>query len=1112
MAHPAQYGGLRDQVAEALTTFSTAIRAKLAGPGQREDQLRAPLENLLTTVAAAFNLPLVAYGEVPLRELKVRLDYAVNAGGVICGYVEVKEPSKRIDPTSWSPKSHDRRQWEKLRQLPNLLYTNGDEWALYRFGERVGAVARVQATRNRRASVVVPEDGELLRVLVDFLQWLPTPPKSLNSLVDNVARLCRLLRDEVDDALARERRGDAESRYRELVDDWRELLFPGLDDRGFADAYAQTVTFALLLARIESIDFQARTVGEIALLLAKSHSHMGKALQALTEPWTLGGVAVALDTLVRVVGALDWDLIDDGTGEAYRLLYERFLEVYDPALRRRTGSYYTPDPVAAAMVNFVDEVLQERLGVADGFAARDLITVDPAMGTGTFLLHVIDAVARRVATEDPAYMAQRLRELSTRLVGFEQQTGPYAVAELKVSSAIHKKYNTDPPTEGMRLYVADTLDDPFLDEERLDGWGIPQRRSKGTMYEPIERSRREANKLKTRERVTVVIGNPPYGDKAKGRGGWVEKGTGQKPQLRPVPMEAFRSPGLGRLEYVLSNMYVYFWRWATWKVFDAHRDAPCGIVAFITPSGYTTGPGFGGMREYLRRTADEGWIIDLTPEGHQPRVNSRVFAGVQQPICIGIFARYGESNPNVPALIHHRSIIGEREEKFRQLGELHVDQDAWTLCTKEWRAPFRPESTSQWSSCPTLADLLPWFSPGVKPNRTWVYAPQKETLRRRWRRIVSSPAEERRELLKETWDRSVDSVVADLAPGAGQLPSLRNASGAPSEPVRVGFRSFDRQWLLLDNRVVDRPRSGLWASQGRLQIYLTEPRSDSVRGGPAVTFTAHVPDMHHYRGHHGGVVRPLYRDQSGQQLNVARGLIPALATRLGIRLDGKDLFAYIAGVAANSGFSEHFSDFLDGIEVRLPLTASPEKFLSAVALGRRVLWLHTYGERFADTQAKKRGAPRLADDLRPRIIAAIPDDVTGMPTSFSYSKDTGTLNVGTGALRPVPQAVWDYHVSGMPVVKKWLGYRIKDPKGQRSSPLDHDNALAWPPHLTDELLDLLNVLGLLVELELEQTDLLKRIVEGPLITVEELMTAGVIPPAPASRSAPKRGTQDPLVP
>ncbi len=83
---------------------------------------------------------------MPIRELKVRLDYAVNVGGVICGYVEVKEPAKRIDPTAWSPKSHDRRQWEKLKQLPNLLYTNGDEWALYRFGERIGDVARVNAT------------------------------------------------------------------------------------------------------------------------------------------------------------------------------------------------------------------------------------------------------------------------------------------------------------------------------------------------------------------------------------------------------------------------------------------------------------------------------------------------------------------------------------------------------------------------------------------------------------------------------------------------------------------------------------------------------------------------------------------------------------------------------------------------------------------------------------------------------------------------------------------------------------------------------------------------------------------------------------------------------
>ena len=35
----------------------------------------------------------------------------------------------------------------------------------------------------------------------------------------------------------------------------------------------------------------------------------------------------------------------------------------------------------------------------------------------------------------------------------------------------------------------------------------------------------------------------------------------------------------------LRNLYIYFWRWATWKVFDHHPESPAGIVCYITVAG-----------------------------------------------------------------------------------------------------------------------------------------------------------------------------------------------------------------------------------------------------------------------------------------------------------------------------------------------------------------------------------------------------------------------------------------------------------------------------------------------------------------------------------------------
>ena len=75
-------------------------------------------------------------------------------------------------------------------------------------------------------------------------------------------------------------------------------------------------------------------------------------------------------------------------------------------------------------------------------------------------------------------------------------------------------------------------------------------------------------------------------------GAWVENGSGADPYR---PLDDFRAEGNGRHEFNLKNLYVYFWRWGTWKVFDANADQPngdTGVVCYITTSGYLNHPGF----------------------------------------------------------------------------------------------------------------------------------------------------------------------------------------------------------------------------------------------------------------------------------------------------------------------------------------------------------------------------------------------------------------------------------------------------------------------------------------------------------------------------------------
>lgn len=165
----------------------------------------------------------------------------------------------------------------------------------------------------------------------------------------------------------------------------------------------------------------------------------------------------------------------------------------------------------------------------------------------------------------------------------------------------------------------------------------------------------------------IIIGNPPYRERAKADGGIVVNGS---PRSFGQPLlNAFKDATVGRLGGKLANLYVYFWRWATWRVFDLHGR---GAVAFLTPSSWLGGDAYTAMRAYMRRSASRGWVIDLTPEGHQPPVGTRVFPGVQHPLAIGMFVRDEDNDPTVPAHVRHCTAEGDRGDKFALLGELTI--------------------------------------------------------------------------------------------------------------------------------------------------------------------------------------------------------------------------------------------------------------------------------------------------------------------------------------------------------------------------------------------------------------------------------------------------------
>jgi len=220
------------------------------------------------------------------------------------------------------------------------------------------------------------------------------------------------------------------------------------------------------------------------------------------------------------------------------------------------------------------------------------------------------------------------------------------------------------------------------------------------------------------------------------------------------------------------------------------------------------------------------------------------------------------------------------------------------------------------------------------------------------------------------------------------------------------------------------------------------------------------------------------------------------------KVTAEDFAAYVYAVLAHPGYTERFWDELERCEVRVPITKDAVHFEESAAIGRRLLWLHTYAQRFSGQGRSANQVPRG----NARCTAAVPDGPEHYPRQFEYDAEAGALRVGgdelfeqqAGVFAPVAREVYEFEVSGLKVVQSWLAYRMAKRRGKASSPLDDIRPQAWTPEFTTQLLELLWVVEHTLGGYPAQAALLDRIVAGPLFQSSDFPE----PPA-AMRKPPK---------
>jgi len=635
-----------------------------------------------------------------------------------------------------------------------------------------------------------------------------------------LAELARNIRDRIKTALAIETDKGPLTR---LMKAFQTALVHDLDADGFADMYAQTIAYGLLSARIA--DPHRKTVDDFA-----AHMRTNPFLRELMETFLkiggrrgkAGGPGIDFDELgvSEVIDLLDHakmeavvrDFGDRNPQEDPVIhFYEFFLKEYDARKRMQRGVFYTPRPVVSYIVRSVDELLRTEFGLADGLADtttwgemakrqkglpipegvsadQDFVQIlDPATGTGTFLVEVIELIHRTLVArwKKEGYDGKKIdalwneyvpKHLLTRLHGYELLMAPYAIAHLKIGLKLYETGYRFASDERARVYLTNALE-PAQDFSGRFEFAIPA----------LAHEAQAVNEVKRRQRFTVVVGNPPYAKSSSNRSDTAESLVAAYKRL--VYGETNVQP--------LSDDYVKF------IAFALQASVPsASLIGMITNRSYLEGLIHRGMRSTLYQTCSTIFVVDLHGDsnvGERPplgRENQNVF-DIMQGVAISIFVRSSQHRPDC---VLHQEVWGTREEKYRALergttrsnaSELSVSDPYWFFVIKEL------DSQAEQVSWVSVDDLFHVAGMGVKSRRDhFLIDQQRDVLRARMLEVASAENVERLRRELEVTDNDQWTL--------GGMRDLVRREGVENRIVGITYRPFDVRFIWYHREAIER--------------------------------------------------------------------------------------------------------------------------------------------------------------------------------------------------------------------------------------------------------------------------------------------------------------------
>ncbi len=826
-----------------------------------------------------------------------------------------------------------------------------------------------------------------------------------------MATLAKRIRAKVLDAFAIE---PSNGTLHELYAAYQAALIHDAKLGDFADMYAQTITYGLFAAK------KSRPMGITAEnakdLVEKTNPFLAELLAQFTQvsgrTQHLDFDELGVDALVQLLNDIDLEVILADWGRAKPgedpviHFYEDFLHEYNRVQKVQRGVFYTPKPVVSFIVRSVHDLLKDEFQLPDGLASTEtwgdmaakfpelkipegagiatpfVQVLDPACGTGTFLVEVIEVIHETMKAK---WAAEGIRHgsfewqqrwndyvpnhLLKRIYGFELMMASYTIAHMKVGLKLGELGYKFAAAERLRIYLTNTLEPPQDFRGMFD-----------IMAPALAHEAHAVNEVKANTRFTVVVGNPPYSRSSANAGRFIT--TLMESYKRDV--QSFRNI------QPLSDDYIKFWR-----ITQYHIDrAGVGVAGLITNDSFLSGTVHRGMRRALLQSFSDIRVLELHGSlkvhlrNGQSGPDENVFA-IQQGVAITLLC-------NAPASrtppVRHVSFVGDQASKYQRLSagtvSVAVAAELAPVAPNFLWVPYDGSLDVEYAAFLELPSLFHFHSVGGKPGDDGL--------------LVSFEAGG---VLSKLQDAAAGRVPARTEAAAKLAGRARTVEFDPAKIEPYAYRPFDVRWVYYDPMIWTRAVSALHERVKGQPVLLA---SKIVKDADfAHAFVANIfPDVIHLSATSSVNCYAFPSGPAGDD----SPMVETFAGALGRSVVEKEAFGWVYAILHSPAYRARYGEQLRYDFPRIPMPRDGRIFDALSAFGSALVGTHLLE------------APAVAADMSLSSASQLPTIASGFPRWANRAVELS----GGLALGPVPASVWQFRVGGYQPAQKWL----KDRRGR----------------------------------------------------------------------------------